>query len=200
MSYPLDRQKIAPYSAAIDIRFSYLGEDDIDAYLRFRSHSNADVIARRLRAGLTCVASWFGKDIVDAGWMATGSAYVPYMKRHLLIDQGDVYTFDSWTAPGFRGRGIHAARSTFAGIQNQADGFKRSISLVAFENYSAWFLLTYAGLETLGCYHYLRTPLRGFYWEKPETGRTLPSLVANPSRRSRNTPATRQRLAFDRKS
>ncbi len=200
MSYPLDRQRIAPYPPAIDIHFSHLGEDDIDAYLRFRPRANADQIVERLRGGVTCVASWFGKDIVDAGWMATGSAFVPYMNRHLVIDPGDIYTFDSYTAPGFRGRGIHAARGTFAGIQNQADGFSRSISLVAFENYSAWFLLTYAGLETLGCYHYLRTPLRGFYWERPEPGRVLSPLIAVPSRLPAPAQSASRKLAFDRKS
>jgi hypothetical protein len=200
MSYQLDRQRINPYPAAIDVQFSHLGEGDIDAYLRFRPRADAAEVRARLERGQTCITSWFGKDIVDAGWIATGAVWVPYMNRQIVVEPGDIYTYDSYTSPGFRGRGIHAARSAFAGIQNQKDGLKRSISLVAFENYSAWFLLTYAGLETLGCYHYLRTPLRGIYWETPEPGKKLPQLVTRPPHSSRILQQPSRNLAFERKS
>ena len=111
-------------------------------------------------------------------WTATSSVYVPYMRRVLNIPPGDVYSYDSFTAPSQRGRGIYMARNSFTARTHQSEGLERSIALVAFENYSAWLILSRSGLRTLGAYHYLRTPVKGIYWETTEPGSVLPELTA----------------------
>jgi hypothetical protein len=74
------------------------------------------------------------------------------------------------------------ARNSFTARQNQEEGFNRSVALVAFENYSAWLILTRSGLETLGAYHYVRTPMRGIYWQTTEPGAELPLMLERESR------------------
>jgi hypothetical protein len=177
MSYSLRDIRIPIYHASSDVRFGVLESGDIDAYLRFRSNARAQEIERRLLRGDRCFVSWHGDEIVDSCWTATGCIYVPYLRRYLHIPQGDIYSYDSFTSAEHRGRGIYMARNSFTARQNQQEGFNRSIALVAFENYSAWLILTRSGLETLGAYHYVRTPMRGIYWETMEPGAQLPPML-----------------------
>jgi len=182
MAYPLDGVRIPVYNAAIDVTFGMLQPNDIDAYLRFRRNTQRSTVEQRMLHGDRCYVTWYQKEIVDACWTATGMIYVPYIKRYLRIPPGDVYSFDSYTAPEFRGRGIYMARNSYTARLHQSQGLSRSIALVAFENYSAWLILTRSGLETLGAYHYLRTPLMGIYWNTLEPGQTLPELIPERSR------------------
>ncbi len=182
MSYQLDDVRIPVYNASLDISFGTLQPKDIDAYLRFRQNAWRRDIEERLMHGDRCFVSWHGREIVDACWTATGLIYVPYMRKLLRIPPGSVYSYDSYTAPEFRGRGIYMARNSYTARVHQSEGLSRSIALVAYENYSAWLILTRSGLKTLGAYHYLRTPLTGFYWETTEPGHELPPLLRERAR------------------
>jgi len=177
MAYSLADIRIPVYHASCDVRFDVLKSDEVDAYLKFRMHARAHEIERRLMHGDRCFVSWKGDEIIDACWTATGSVYVPYLRRYMHIPEGDIYSYDSFTSAQYRGRGIYMARNSFTARQNQDEGFRRSIALVAFENYSAWLILTRSGLETLGAYHYLRTPVRGLHWTTVERGFELPPML-----------------------
>ncbi|HEX6574688.1 MAG TPA: hypothetical protein VF042_06915 [Gemmatimonadaceae bacterium] len=178
LSYQLEGIRIPAYNAAIDARFSILRADEVDAYMAFKPRAIKRETERRISRGDRCFISWIDGRIVDACWTATGNIYVPYMNRTLHVPEGDVYSYDSYTLPEYRGRGLYMARNSFTAITTQSEGFRRSIALVAYENYSAWLILTRSGLKTLGAYHYLRTPMRGIYWETTEPGAALPEMSA----------------------
>jgi hypothetical protein len=181
MAYTLTGIRIPVYNGGVDVRFAVLEPDDLDAYLRFRPASNPREIEKRMLRGDRCFVSWHEGNVVDACWTATSSVYVPYLRRVLQIGAGDVYSYDSFTAVSHRGRGLYMARNSFTARTHQSEGFERSIALVAFENYSAWLILSRSGLKTLGAYHYIRTPLKGIYWETTEPGHILP-VMTSPSR------------------
>ena len=178
MAYPLEDIRIPVYNAGLDVSFGILEPGDLDAYLRFRPAASPREIEKRMLRGDRCFVSWHTEEIVDACWTATSNVYVPYMRRLLHIPAGDVYSYDSFTAPSHRGRGIYMARNSFTARTHQSEGLDRSIALVAFENYSAWLILSRSGLRTLGAYHYLRTPVKGIYWETTEPGKSLPRMSA----------------------
>ena len=182
MSYSLDRVRIPVYNPSIDVIFDTLRPNDIEAYLRFRQGAERSTIEKRLMHGDRCFVSWYGKEIIDACWTATGMIHVPYLRKYLRIPPGNVYSFDSYTSPEFRGRGVYMARNSYTARAHQSEGLTRSIALVAYENYSAWLILTRSGLKTLGAYHYLRTPVTGLYWETIEPGHELPVLVGERAR------------------
>ena len=182
MAYPLQGIRIPVYNAGLGVSFGVLEQKDVDAYLRFRPSSDRREIERRMLRGDRCFVSWLGGSIVDACWTATSSLYVPYMRRVLHVPHGDVYSYDSFTAKSHRGRGIYMARNSFTARTHQSEGLERSIALVAFENYSAWLILSRSGLQTLGAFHYLRTPVKGIYWESAEPGAVLPRMSASRMR------------------
>ena len=184
MSYSLSGVRIPVYNAGLDVSFGVLEPKDVNSYLAFRPDSSLENVEKRMMQGHRCFVSWHDGLIVDACWTATRSVYVPYLRRVLQIPEGDVYSYDSFTATSHRGRGIYMARNSFTARTHQGEGLKRSIALVAFENYSAWLILSRSGLRTLGAYHYLRTPVKGLYWETTEQGHVLPVMTSARERQA----------------
>ena len=185
LTYQLEGVRIPTYRPLVDTTFGTLSRSDVDAYLALRPDTRRSEVERRLARGDRCFVSRTGDRIVDACWSASGSVYVPYLSRFLNVPDGDIYSYDSYTLPAYRGRGLYMARNSYTAQANQAEGFRRSIALVAFENYSAWLILTRSGLRTLGAYHYLRLPARGIYWMTVEPGESLPLLSERRSEQSR---------------
>jgi hypothetical protein len=181
MSYQLDGAEIPVYNAKVSVDFGQLKPDELDAYRRLRPDCNMAEVAQRLAAGHRCFVCWHEGEIVEACWSATSDIHVGYMRRYLRVPTGDVYSFDSYTDPRFRGQGVYMARNSYQARLNRAEGLKRSIALVAYENYAAWLILSRSGLKTLGTYHYLRLPGSGFYWNTPAPGQMLPLLTERPS-------------------
>jgi hypothetical protein len=176
MVYPLKGRTIPIYRAQIDIDFRSLAPDEIGAYLRFRPGVQKDDVARRLARGDRCHASWHEGSIVDACWTATGNVFVHYLNRFIALERGDIYSYDAYTLPAYRGYGIYMARNSYTARRNQKEGYKRSVALVAPENYTAWLILTRSGLETIGEYSFIRLPFTGIYRQQAVPGRTLPPL------------------------
>jgi hypothetical protein len=188
--YPLQGRTIPVYNAQLDVEFRLLQAEHIDGYLRFRPSAARRNIQRRLEQGHRCITSWHDDRIVDAGWTGAGAVFVPYLERFICLAPGDIYSYDAYTLPEYRGYGLYMARNSYTARRNQKEGCERSIALVAPENYTAWLVLTRSGLETIGQYSFLRIPLRGIYWQRAVAGRTLPGLVS-PASIAHGTEAAR---------
>jgi hypothetical protein len=177
--YPLQGRRIPVYNAQLDVEFRLLQKDELGAYRTFRPQVATRKIESRLEQGHRCFTSWHHDKIVDAGWTATGDVAVPYLERVLSLEPGDIYSYDAYTHPDYRGYGLYMARNSLTARTNQKEGFRRSVALVAPENYTAWVILTRSGLETIGEYSFVRIPFRGVYWQRAVPGKSLPRLGAS---------------------
>jgi len=135
--YPLQGKSIPVYRAQIDVDFRVLTKGDVNAYVQFRPKHGREDFERRLARGDRCFASWHEGRIVDAGWAATGAVFVPYLGRFMLLEPGDIYSYGAYTLPDYRVYGLYMARNSYTARRNQKEGFRRTIALVAPENYSA---------------------------------------------------------------
>lgn len=185
--YPLQGRRIPVYNAQLEVEFRLLQPDEFGAYERFRPNMARKKIERRLEQGHRCFTSWHGEKVVDAGWTATGNVAVPYLGRVLCLEPGDIYSYDAYTLPEYRGYGLYMARNSFTARANQKEGFKRSVALVAPENYTAWVILTRSGLETIGEYSFVRLPFHGIYWQRAVPGKALPQLGSAASGEERGS-------------
>lgn len=181
LTYPLDEHAIPVYTARVAATYRVLESDDVGEYLKFRPEARRKDFMARIASGHRCFASFVNNRLVDGCWMATSYAYVPYMHRYLPLALGDIYSYDSFTLPEYRALGIYMARNSFTARSNRDEGFARSVSLVAFENYGTWLILTRSGLETKGMYAYLRLPFGGIYFNRGIGGEMLRPLIARPA-------------------
>src|SRR5262249_20086543 len=96
---------VGPPAATRSMRVAVVGGDAIGAYLAFRPDQSEDEIRRRFAEGHLCFAVWHAERIVHAAWVAVGRAPVEYLSRDLELDPDEVFVFDAFAAPGFRGHG-----------------------------------------------------------------------------------------------
>ena len=189
--YPLQGRTIPVYRSQIDVDFRVLTKRDVTAYTQFRPKHGRENFERNMSRGDRCFASWHEGRIVDAGWTATGTVFVPYLGRFILLEAGDIYSYGAYTLPGYRGYGLYMARNSYTARRNQKEGFERSVALVAPENYAAWLILTRSGLETIGEYARIRLPVGGIWWDRAAPGCMLPRIASDEREgeaRSTNKP------------
>jgi GNAT superfamily N-acetyltransferase len=91
-------------------------------------------VRRRLDEGQECWAAWFGGELAHWRWEAVQPAFLPYLGRSLRPQDGDLCIVDVYTAPRFRGRGLHTAGTLLALERARARHLTRLVGLVAWWN------------------------------------------------------------------
>ncbi len=173
--YPLDGS-IPVLRSRVSVNTVILTERDLDAYHRFRPDQSVKEIKSRLARGDRCFTYWHEGQIVDAGWVATGRVYIPYLRRYLVLAQGDIYNYDAYTLPAYRGLGMYMARNSYVARYNQKEGYSRSLALVAVENKAPRVILSRSGLRPIGLYSCLRFGPWQLEWQQPWSEDDLLSL------------------------
>ncbi len=138
--YLLDRSladPIAPSTVRIPIVIEMMREEDLLEYADYRRGHNAEA-ARQFLADGHCafVARCQGK-LVGSLWAAVKPVLVGEIMSMLLIEPGEVYLFDGFTLPEFRGQGIAPALSAFMLRHYASLGFRRAIRAAVPSNAAA---------------------------------------------------------------
>jgi RimJ/RimL family protein N-acetyltransferase len=155
MECRLDRSlpEVTPRVAA---RIGLLTAAEQECYARFRPDQEPTTICRRLEQGHRCFAAWHEGQIVHTGWAATAEAWVEYLGCAFPLEPGDVYQFDSYTAPEFRGLDLATARVAWMARFFRDAGSRRLLAVVWPENTSAFRPLEKAGYRRCGWLRVLR--------------------------------------------
>jgi SAM-dependent methyltransferase/GNAT superfamily N-acetyltransferase len=148
LALPLDDTRGPAAPSRVEIRT--LEATALDEYLRFRPGSEEAALARRFRAGARCFVALHEGRIVHAGWATTGPAWIEYLGCEFPLAPGDVFQFDSFTAPEFRGRGFAQARITAMAGVLRAEGRRRLLAAVWPENTAGLRPLTAMGYRVVG--------------------------------------------------
>lgn len=96
-------------AAAASLPTTVLTPDAIADYLAFRVDADPQEIEARWARGNLCFVTRSGTRIVSACWAATGSTWVPFLRAEFALGVDEVYFFDAFTAPDFRGRDLAPA-------------------------------------------------------------------------------------------
>ncbi len=143
-------QRIPEVRPRVAVRIAPLNAEDCESYTRFRGEAARVTIRRRLERGHQCFAAWHEGQIVHAGWAATREGWIDYLGCEFPLEAGDVYQFDSYTAPAFRGLGLAAGRVAWMARFFQDAGFRRLLAVVWPENMQAFRPLEKAGYRRCG--------------------------------------------------
>jgi ribosomal protein S18 acetylase RimI-like enzyme len=134
----------------LPVTIQRLTEKDLSAYSRFRPDQCMNVIRARLTRGDQFFAAWNEGHIVHAVWVSIERVYVPYLRRDLILQPGDVYLYDSFTSPAYRGYDLAAARSVHMMHHYQQEGYRRMVCLIAVENESGLRAVQKLGYQSVG--------------------------------------------------
>jgi hypothetical protein len=172
MVRPLDATTPS-FSPRLPVTFEMLTERDLPAYERFRSGQGVTSIQGCLARGGRCFAVYHEGRIVHAVQVATGQVYVPYLRRRLILQAGDVYSYDSFTLPGYRGYELAPARAVHVMRYYRQEGYQRMVCLIAVENKAGRHVMQKLGYQSLGLYNYLRIGPWQRHWQQGWSGEPL---------------------------
>jgi len=137
-------------AARVPARVALLTLGDLEPYARLRPDAEATTARQRLAQGHQCFAVWHERQIVHAGWAATRDAWVDYLSCTFPLGAGDVYQFDSFTVPAFRGLDLAGARIAWMARHLRASGFRRLFAVVWPENRAGFRPLEKMGYRRCG--------------------------------------------------
>jgi RimJ/RimL family protein N-acetyltransferase len=143
-------------TSRLPTRIALLTVAELDDYARFRPDQEPATIRRRLDQGHRCFVAWHEERVVHAGWAAIRAAWIDYLGCEFPLGPGDVYQFDSHTAPEFRGLDLAAARVAWMARFFRDRGARRLLAVVWPENRPAFGPLEKAGYRRCGWIRVLR--------------------------------------------
>lgn len=132
---------------------------DVESGLRFEGLGGADRRTpgvdeherrRRVEAGHRCYLALDGDVVVGACWVAERSVPLPYLGGAVRLAAGEACTYETWTDPAMRGRGIGARlrRRVAAGLRDA--GLGRLLAMVYPENLPAVRMVEKLGYRRIG--------------------------------------------------
>lgn len=192
MERPLD-EAIVPVTARAPVVVGLLMDADVDEYTTFRPDTDPAEIRRRLVAGHRCFVVRHEGRIVHAGWAAMREAWIDYLGCEFPLEPGDVYQFDSYTAPAFRGLDLAAARVAWMARFFRDAGSRRLLAVVWPENRAAFRPLEKAGYRAVGTIGYIGLAR----WRRHFYRRKRPPRLLRPAYWDEVVTESRQRAPLD---
>jgi ribosomal protein S18 acetylase RimI-like enzyme len=127
---------LPPANSDGELSFGWLDEGGVLEYERLRSGA-ADQARARLRDGHRCFGTWLDGELIAVRWIATESPRIEYLDLALPLEDGEVYHYDSFTAPGHRRRGVSVASQAELAAILAAEGRTCIVRAVLPENRAA---------------------------------------------------------------
>lgn len=151
LSEPLP--EVAPSMAA---PVALLAVEQLDAYRAFRPDQDPEEVRRRLGVGQVCMVAWREGRIIGAAWLTARRVRLDYLHRDLELAPDEVFLYDGYTLPAFRGLRASPVRTAWALRYARDRRYQRLLAAVLPENRSARPLWSRVGYHRLGVIGYVK--------------------------------------------
>lgn len=119
------------------LEFGTLAVSEVDDHFAFRPGLPRAVVLKRLRLAQTCFCARHEGRIVSACWATQEPAWIEFLSREFALAPGEVYVFDAYTLPVYRGQGVAPALCVHQLSCFRAQGLRRAIRATLPENIPA---------------------------------------------------------------
>jgi len=175
MVRPLD-EPIPPPTPKGDFAFHEMTGDTKEAYLQMLP-GRRTVVDERLRRGARCFLAWDGDHLAHGYWIGSNRVLIDYMEGDLVLAPRDLYMYDSYSPPAYRGRGLAQAMGLHVMRLAWEEGYERAWCLPAVENRAGTRPVEAIGYRSVSTLHYLRLGWFRRYWSVPPVDASQPQLV-----------------------
>lgn len=149
-------EPIPDIMARLPVVISLLKDTELDEYLSLRPDADPSDIRRRLSAGQRCFVARHEGRIINASWATTRRAWIDYLGREIQLAPDEIYAYESFTAPNFRGQNIAPARLTQMLRYFRDAGYRRLLAAIMPENKHAFRPNAKLGYRSIGMMGYLK--------------------------------------------
>jgi GNAT superfamily N-acetyltransferase len=125
---------IPEVTARVPVVISLLRKSEIAEYVEFRAETDVAEVQAQLDAGHWCFVARSQGRMVTTSWAATNRAWLDYLSRQLRLAPDEVYAYDSFTAPAFRGQNLGPALTAEKLRYFRAAGYRRMVTDILPEN------------------------------------------------------------------
>jgi len=146
---PID-ETIPDIRPGVPLEIEELSAAQIPALAKFRPHLSPAWIQRRLARGDRCLIATHLGSIVHCTWVAFRHPYNSYVRRTIQLRDRQVYSYNTFTDPGFRGRRIMQAVRSHEFRLLRAEGYETSVSVVIRSNRASLAALGALGCQVIG--------------------------------------------------
>ncbi|MBC7790287.1 MAG: GNAT family N-acetyltransferase [Anaerolineae bacterium] len=154
-----------------------LGADEKENYLAFRPETPASLVTDRLGSGHLCFAARYQGRIIGATWATTKRAWIDYLDYDLPLRAGEVYTYDGFTLPEYRGHGVAPAISVHMLRYFAEAGYQRATRTILPENSASLRARKKAGYTPVGVMGYMRIgPWTRHFFSKIGSGNSTTAI------------------------
>jgi GNAT superfamily N-acetyltransferase len=165
---------IAPVASRVPLTFSTLEPAQIEEYLRIRSGVPGTQLEERLTKGDQCFVARFEGRIVSVSWIARGEHFIPGLRYRYAVRPSEIYLYDSFTAPTFRGRAIAPALGVHVLEQLRGANVTRVTMAVTRENVSNRRARAKTGFRVCGRIDSFRIGRRTWNWHRERRSERRP--------------------------
>jgi len=153
-------------TARLPVTVGLLQDDEVDEYNAFYPWTGRSEALRRLRSGgHECFTARYEGRLVSADWASTVSTYARSLHCVFPLLEGDVYTYEMYTLPEFRRRGIATAIKVSILRHYCQAGCNRFLNLISPNNLASIKNNERLGYRQVGLVEYWGwAPLRRHYW------------------------------------
>jgi hypothetical protein len=136
--------------SSLPVELNTLQSDEIHEYLALYPGNDPDDIRRRLASGHTCFTARLNGQLIHVCWAATGHAWIAYLAREIQLAPDEVYSYELYTAPAFRGSNVTVIRSAYMQQTLHRAGYRRAFAVVMPENKTGYRAVEKAGYRPMG--------------------------------------------------
>ena len=134
------RRLDSPIGRAIPGLEAHLAEltaDDVEEYLQFYPNISSEQYLERFREGQTCFVVRESTGTLASGtWTAVGRVWIDFVGREVALQEDEVYLYDSYTVPEFRGKRLQPFLCDQILARFQNSGYRQAVVIIAPENRS----------------------------------------------------------------
>jgi L-amino acid N-acyltransferase YncA len=149
-------EPIAEMTARLPVVIDLLKDTEADEYAGFRPGVDPSEIRRRLAAGQWAFVARHEGYIVHAGWAVAEQAWIDYLACQIGLAADEVYQYESFTAPDFRGKNCAAVRVAEMMRYFRDAGYWRMVAVVMPENTPAFRPMEKMGYRPFGVMGYVK--------------------------------------------
>jgi GNAT superfamily N-acetyltransferase len=135
---------IAPYAAAIPLEIRIATDEDFARFLPalLSEGTTPEEIEARRQADAECFLGVSGERLAHFTWLLRRPVWLAELGATLRLGPDESYAVFSYTAPEFRGKGVHPAVVNWQARWEQTAGIRRHYSFVMRHNLPARRIMT----------------------------------------------------------
>jgi len=159
-------------AANLPTEVSRLDENQIGSYLQLRPDCEIEEVRRRLQLGHSCFVIFREGNPLCAAWAGGGNVHADYLDRELQLAAGEIYVYEIFTAPDYRGRHLSVAVTTEIARYFRQQACRRLLLMVMPENRSALAATAEWGFRRIGVMRCVKLGKWRRFFDRAEPGST----------------------------